>query len=79
MITDAILDILQSLVEWIIEQIPFMDFDFSWVADFAGGMSLAGYILDLPTLASVASFVLATEVTVLLVKGSIRVWELIKW
>lgn len=79
MVTDFILDILQSLAESLIEQIPSMNFDFSWINNFAQGMSLAGYILDLPTLASVSGFVLSTEVTILLFKGSIRVWELIKW
>ena len=78
MITDAILDVIFGVVDWVIGLFPVNTLDLSGLAEGQQYLTWVGLMFDMTAIAAAVSVMVTVEVALVTVRLSLFVWRLVK-
>ena len=78
MITDAILDVIFGVVDWVIGLFPVNTLDLSGLAEGQQYLGWVGILFDMTAIAAAVSVMVTVELALVTVRLSLFVWRLVK-
>ncbi len=78
MITDAILDVIFGVVDWMIGLFPANTLDLSGLAEGQQYLGWVGLMFDMGAIAAAVAVMMTVELALVTVRLSLWVWKLVK-